>query len=275
MGWVLELHRKKKNSPLWRFPSVALDQLWSQKLIDLFPLKILEVEWDWWQSLGSVNMGPWWPDGIWTAPSGPVIRMLCVITRSTMDGVKTQLVRKGQASNILGDLWFSLRGSWTCNLSTLVEFKSYWPVENTVSINHYLKPSIQWQQIWSVNVLSSWTILFFFSYQNKRKVFSFSINDFVKADQAWFIWECLQYPPKLVYKTSSTWREFFVKLQFFWGGEGGVSSLQSPIHFNYKWWLCLIFLNTAMFVNFCYWELWRETDRIRALSSKMCPDMHS
>lgn len=59
---------QKKNSPLWCFPSVAIDQLWSQKLIDLFPLKILEVEWDWWQSLGSVNMGPWWPDGIWTAP---------------------------------------------------------------------------------------------------------------------------------------------------------------------------------------------------------------
>lgn len=37
----------EKNSPLWCFPSVAIDQLWSQKLIDLFPLKILEVEWDW------------------------------------------------------------------------------------------------------------------------------------------------------------------------------------------------------------------------------------
>ncbi len=29
------------------FFSVVVDQLWSQKLIDLFPLKILEVEWDW------------------------------------------------------------------------------------------------------------------------------------------------------------------------------------------------------------------------------------
>lgn len=29
------------------FFSAAVDQLWSQELIDLFPLKILEVEWDW------------------------------------------------------------------------------------------------------------------------------------------------------------------------------------------------------------------------------------
>lgn len=27
--------------------AVGMNQLWSQELIDLFPLKILEVEWDW------------------------------------------------------------------------------------------------------------------------------------------------------------------------------------------------------------------------------------
>lgn len=47
-----------------------------------------------------------------------------------MEGVKTQSVRKGQASNILEDLRFSLRGSWTYNLSTLAEFMSRWPMEN-------------------------------------------------------------------------------------------------------------------------------------------------
>lgn len=29
------------------FFSVPIEQLWSQELIDLLPLKILEVEWDW------------------------------------------------------------------------------------------------------------------------------------------------------------------------------------------------------------------------------------
>lgn len=38
--------QEKKNSSMVFF-SAAIDQLWSQKLIDLFPLKILEVEWDW------------------------------------------------------------------------------------------------------------------------------------------------------------------------------------------------------------------------------------
>lgn len=47
-----------KKKLLYGIFSAAIDQLWSQKLIDLFPLKILEVEWDWSQSLGSVNMGP-------------------------------------------------------------------------------------------------------------------------------------------------------------------------------------------------------------------------
>lgn len=47
-----------------------------------------------------------------------------------MEGVKTQLVRKGQASNILEDLQFSLQGSWKYNLSTLAEFVFHWPLEN-------------------------------------------------------------------------------------------------------------------------------------------------
>lgn len=42
---MLELHRKKIFMVV--FASLAIDQLWSQELIDLFPLKILEVEWDW------------------------------------------------------------------------------------------------------------------------------------------------------------------------------------------------------------------------------------
>ncbi len=63
-------------------------------------------------------------------PAGPVIRMLRVIAMSAMEGVKTQLLRKGQAANILEDLWFSLRGSWTYNLSTSAEFMSHLPMEN-------------------------------------------------------------------------------------------------------------------------------------------------
>lgn len=47
-----------------------------------------------------------------------------------MEGAETQLGSKGQASNILEDLRFSLRGSRTCNLSTLVEFMSHRPMEN-------------------------------------------------------------------------------------------------------------------------------------------------
>lgn len=56
--------------------------------------------------------------------------MLCVITMSTREGVKTQLVCKGQAFNTLEDLRFSLQGSWTYNLSTSAKFMSHWPMEN-------------------------------------------------------------------------------------------------------------------------------------------------
>lgn len=132
------------------FFSVPIEQLWSQELIDLLPLKILEVEWDWWQSLASVNMCPRWPDGIWTALQ--VIRMHCVITMSTIEGVKTQLVvYKGQAFNILGHPQFSLQGSWTCNLSTSAEFMSHCPVEN---INQSLPEAHHSIAANSVNILS-------------------------------------------------------------------------------------------------------------------------
>lgn len=80
------------------FLYMAIQQLWSRNWSICFPLKILEVEWDWWQSLGSVDIAPQWPGGIWTAPWGPLIRMLCVIRTSAMERVKTWLVFKGQAS---------------------------------------------------------------------------------------------------------------------------------------------------------------------------------
>lgn len=57
--------------------------------------------------------------------------MHCVITMSTKEGVKTQLVvYKGQAFNIRRDPQFSLQRSWTYNLTTSAEFMSHWPVEN-------------------------------------------------------------------------------------------------------------------------------------------------
>ena len=71
-----------------------------------------------------------------SCPSGPVIRMLCVIAMSTREGVKTQLVREGQAFNTLEDLQFSLRGSWTYNLSTSAKFMSLWPMENIPEAHH-------------------------------------------------------------------------------------------------------------------------------------------
>lgn len=134
--------------------SVGVNQLWSRKLIDLFPLKILEVEWDWWQSLGSVNMGP--PMTCWylNCPSGTVTRTLCVITTGAMEGVKTQLGCKGQASNTPEDLWFSLRGSRARNLSTLAGFTSDRIMEN---INQWL-PEVLCSLAVNPNLLSSWTI---------------------------------------------------------------------------------------------------------------------
>lgn len=74
VSWVTGLaersstQKERKKIPLAVLFSVAVNQLWSQELIDLFPLKIHQVEWDWRQSLGSVNMGPRWPASIWTAP---------------------------------------------------------------------------------------------------------------------------------------------------------------------------------------------------------------
>lgn len=144
------MSRKK---PLLAF-AVGVNQLWSRELIDLSPLKILEVEWDWWQSLGSVNMGPlmtWW---YLNCPSGTVTRTLCVITTSTMEGVKTQLGCKGQASNAPEDLWFSLRGSRARNLSTLTGFTSDRIMEN---INQWL-PEVLYSLAVTQNVLSSRTI---------------------------------------------------------------------------------------------------------------------
>lgn len=86
-------------------------------------------------------------------PSGPVIGMRRVITMSALEGVKTQLVHKGQAFNILEDLRFSLQGSWTYNLSTSAEFMSHSPVEN---INQSLPEAHHSMAANPINILSSW-----------------------------------------------------------------------------------------------------------------------
>lgn len=144
-------------------------------------------------------------------PSGPVIRMLCVITMSTMEGVKTQLVHKGQASNTLEDLRFSLWGSWTYNLSTLAEFMSHWPMEN---INQSLPEA---HHSMAANLVCKHFIFLDYSLKEKLSCFSLSINNFVKADKTEFIWtlSTLQSPTNL-YKTGSLYRGFFANILIFW-----------------------------------------------------------
>lgn len=125
---MLELHRKKR---LYDVFLLCGHRPVMESGVDRFVSP--KDPWSW---VGLVTK-PWFcwygPPMTWrylNCPSGPVIRMLSVITMSTREGVKTQLVRKGQAFNILEDLQFSLRGSWTYNLSTSAEFMSHWPMEN-------------------------------------------------------------------------------------------------------------------------------------------------
>lgn len=92
-----------------------------------------------------------------------------------MEGVKTRLVRKGQASNILEDLWFSLRGSWTCNLSTLAEFMSHWPMEN---INQSLPEALH-----SMAANPVCKCFIFLDYSSKKKKGK-KQSVFVKVDKA-------------------------------------------------------------------------------------------
>lgn len=147
--------RKKKSPPLCVF-SVAVNQLWSQELIDLFPLKIHQVEWDWRQSLGSVNMGPRWPGGIWTAPQVQWSERCVLWPRAPWKGLR--LGRPARAKppthqRICASLCQD-HGPATCQpLGWIHVLAGQWKI----SINHYPKPPIQWQKIPAVNVLSSWT----------------------------------------------------------------------------------------------------------------------
>lgn len=137
--WGCRSSRKGENYRPCFFCCRTMEQLWSQELIDLFPLKIFEVQWDWWQSLGSVNMAPWWPGSIWTAPSGPLIRMVCVITKSSTEEVKTSSVFEGQAythSGIFPPLCED-HGSATCQ----PRLNSCPSGQGETSIIHYLEPN--------------------------------------------------------------------------------------------------------------------------------------
>lgn len=153
-GWTLEYtERKGKKNPLRCVFSVAVNQLWSQELIDLFPLKIHQVEWDWRQSLGSVNMGPRWPGGIWTAPQVQWSERCVLWPRAPWKGLR--LGRSARAKppthqRICASLCQD-HGPATCQpLGWIHVLAGQWKI----SINHYPKPPIQWQKIPAVNVLS-------------------------------------------------------------------------------------------------------------------------
>lgn len=153
---MLELQRKK-NSFMVFFFFVAADQLWSQELIDLSRLKILEVEWDWWQSRGSVNMGPRWPDGISTALQVQWSECPVLYPWAPWKGLRLSWSARAKPSTyqrICGSLCED-HGPTTCQPWLNSCLTGQWKI----SINHYLKPIIQWQQIQSVNILSSQTIL--------------------------------------------------------------------------------------------------------------------